>query len=304
MYLEILRHDGPARLGKLHFNDQVYQTPSLLWSKPAGELPEEYLEISSPDDPTDDFGLISYGTIFSQHEVAGFGILPSFPSGFETPIEIAREAVAETVKYSEKYPEYGVVLEGGKYLELRIEGGEQFKERPIIKIADADRLIRNHRKLVSVITAIRDTASPNTALYMPGVSPHLFAILVYMGVDIFDLKPAILGAHENIYLTLRGGLALESIVELPCPCEVCVSNEPKDFGFEELLKHNIQVTTSAIREVREAIRAGMLRELVEERAANDINAMGALRILDSDRQDFLERYTLTSPMFSHKKPGG
>ncbi len=125
-----------------------------------------------------------------------------------------------------------------------------------------------------------------------------------MGLDLFDLKLAVLGAHENIYLTLRGGIDFDSLVELPCPCAVCASKGPKDFGFKDLLKHNIQVTTSAIKEVREAIRAGRLRELVEERAANDINAMGALRILDSERQDFLERYTLTAPIFSHKKPGG
>jgi queuine/archaeosine tRNA-ribosyltransferase len=303
MHLEILRHDGPARLGKLHFNDRVYQSPSLLWNRAAGAVPEGYLEISPPDGGTDS-SLISYGTIFSQPEVTGIGFLPSFPSGFDTPIEIAREATAETIRYSEQFPGHGVVLEGGRYVELRMEGAEQFKERPIIKIADSERLIKNHRKLVSVLTGVRDTISPNTALYMAGVSPHLFSILVYMGVDLFDLKKAVLGAHEKIYLTWRGGLAFESLVELPCPCEVCTSKTPQDFEFHSLLKHNIFFTITAIREVREAIRSGVLRELVEERAASDINAMGALRILDSDRQDFLERYTPTAPTFTLKKLGG
>jgi predicted RNA-binding protein len=303
MHLEIMKHDGPARLGKLHFKERIYQTPSLLWNSAAGAVPEGYLEISPLSDETEELALISYGTIFSHHEVASFGILPSFPTGFDTPIEIAREATAETLRYSEKYPGHGVVLEGGRYVELRIAGAEQFKKRPIIKIADADRLIRNHRKLATVLTAIRSVVSPNTALYMSDVPPHLFAILVYMGVDVFDLKQAVLGAHENIYLTLRGGLDFESLVELPCPCAVCASKSPKDFGFDGLLKHNIQITTSAIREVREAIRAGVLRELVEERAANDINAMGALRILDIERKDFLERYTPMATIFSRKQPG-
>lgn len=304
MHLEILRHDGPARLGKLHFNNRVYQTPSLLWNIAAGTALEGYLEISPPSDETAEGALISYGTIFSEPEIDGFGILPSFPSGFDTPIEIAKEAAAETIRYSKQYLDHGVVLEGGRYVEIRTEGAEQFKERPIIKIADADRLIRNHRKLVSVITGVREASSPNTALYMSGVPPHLYAILAYMGIDLFDLKQAVLGAHENIYLSWRGGLEFEHLVELPCPCEVCASQRPQDFGFEGLLKHNILFTTSAIREVREAIRAGVLRELVEERAANDINAMGALRILDVDRQDFLEKYTPVAPIFSQKKQGG
>ncbi len=156
MHLEILRHDGPARLGKLHFNDGVYPTPSLLWNLAAGPAPEGYLKLAPPTKAgADDETLTTYGTIFSQAEISGFGILPSFPTGFNTPLEIAREAATETLRVADMHPGFGAVLEGGRSVELRREGAAHLWDRPIVAVAQADRLVKNHRKLVSVLTGAR-----------------------------------------------------------------------------------------------------------------------------------------------------
>ncbi|MFQ5800215.1 MAG: hypothetical protein ACE5HH_00665 [Candidatus Hydrothermarchaeales archaeon] len=303
MHLEIVKHDGPARLGKLHFEGAVILTPSLFWSSAAGEIPPHYLELSPPGHYTKGRTVVSYGTVFSQERIAQFGILPSFPSGYDSPEGIAKEAVAKTLEFSENYPDFGAVVEGGKYVELRRGCAEKLKDRPILKIANSDRLVRNHRKLVDTVTAVRETASPNTALYMPDIPPYLFSLLAYMGVDMFDLKRAILGAHENIYFTPTGAAEVKRLVELPCSCSICATTIPEEISFDKLLAHNVHVFTACVREVRETIRRGLLRNLVEERAACDVNAMGALRILDAERQDFLERYTPIYAASSLKRGG-
>ncbi len=305
MHLEILRHDGPARLGKLHFNSRVYPTPSLLWNTAAGPAPEGYLKISPSNGAgADDETLTEYGTIFSQTEIAEFGILPSFPTGFNTPLDIAREAVAETRRSADMHPGFGAVLEGGRYVELRREGAVHLWDRPLVAVAQADRLVKNHRKLVEVLTDARETVSPNTALYMPGAPPHLFTVLAYMGVDLFDLRSAVLGAHVGRYLTRRGVFNQSELTELPCPCSACISSDAADLDFQALLRHNLWVSIAAVREIRGALRMGGLRNLVEERAQSDINAMGALRILDWVEADFLESGTPISPIFSPANSGG
>lgn len=295
MHLEIVKHDGPARLGRLHLDDLTIPTPSIFWSNAAGPATPLYLELSTS--AREQRPVTDYGTIFSQEKIDRFGILPSFPSGFDVPREIAGEAVIETLKVAARHPRFGAVVEGGRYIELRRQCAEDLKDRPLLRIADPDKLLKNHRRLVEVVTTIREVASPNTALYMPDAPPHLYPILVYMGVDMFDLKRPILCAHERMYLTPTGISDAESFVEFPCPCEVCAEGKEK-LDMERLLLHNVLVSTACIRDVRESVRIGRLRNLVEEKAACDSTAMGALRILDHERQDFLERYTPMYPSLS------
>jgi predicted RNA-binding protein len=302
MHLEILKHDGPARLGKLHFADERIPTPSILWNSLAGPPPAEFLEIASPDRSTKKARtIISYGSIFSASPIEEFGILPSFPSGYNTPEDIVREAVKKTIEFSAEYPDFGAVVEGGRYLDLRAICAKEFKNRPLIKVADSHRLFKNHRKLVDIITMVRETASPNTALFMSNAPPHLFSILAYMGVDLFDITKAIIGAHKDLYLTTSGVFEKVGFEELPCHCKSCKSILPGELDTIGLRSHNINVTVASIKEVREAIRRGTLRNLVEERVTSDLYGMGALRILDAEKADFLERYTPLHPTFRQSK---
>jgi archaeosine synthase len=295
MHLEIVRHDGPGRLGKLHFGKGFVTTPSLFWSPLLGENTTDSFEIAPPGTGGNQRRIISYGSIFSKKKVEDFGILPSFPTGYDIPEGIVKDGLKETLSLSKKHPSMGVVLEGGRYVEMRLEAAKKFRDRPLIRIADADKLIRNHRKLVEVITNTREIVTPNTALYMSNIPPSFFSILVYMGVDLFDYKAAILGAHSGVYLTASDRFNSNSFVEAPCSCLVCEKYSPKELDFKMLLKHNINVTTASIKEVREAIRKARLRNLVEERSSTDVNYMGALRLLDNEKTGFLEKYTPIYP---------
>jgi 7-cyano-7-deazaguanine tRNA-ribosyltransferase len=46
-----------------------------------------------------------------------------------------------------------------------------------------------------------------------------------------------------------------------------------------------------IREVQEHIKNGTLRNLVEQRCCSSPESMSALRILDREHSDFIEKYT-------------
>ncbi len=291
MHMDILKHDGPGRLGKFVFEDLEIPTPSILWSRQGGKPPVDHLELIPYGHAAGEATILDYGSIFSKKEIKKFGILPSFPAGYHIPLEIAKKAVEETLDYAGEHPGFGGVIEGGRYLELLKKSAELLKDRPMVEIANSTRLIKNHRALVNVITSIRESVSPNTAIYMAGIPPTNFPALVYMGVDFFDLKMAILGAHEQIYLMHNGLYDLKRLRELPCPCGVCEKTPPGDLNFKGLLSHNVLVTQAVIREVREAMRDGRLRNMVEERAICDVSMMGALKILDTEKQDYLEKYT-------------
>jgi hypothetical protein len=295
MHLEIIKHDGPGRLGKLHFNNRVVSTPSIFWNEGAGSTPSTYLGMGPLKSSKAEDRIVSYGTIFGDNDIGPFGILPSFSTGYNVPDEVFEEGLRLTIEFALDHPGYGAVIEVGGKLDLIRRFAELLMDRPLLKISNPEKLLNNHRRLVEIVTMTREIASPNTALYMSDVPPHLYPILAYIGVDMFDLKPAILKSHEKIYLTPSGTFLLSEIVELPCSCSVCVDAAPEEIDREKLLKHNLQVSIASIKEVRNEIRMGTLRELVEERATAQVNAMGALRILDAEKQDFLMRYTPLYP---------
>ncbi|ELY62313.1 tRNA-guanine transglycosylase, partial [Natronobacterium gregoryi] len=103
--------------------------------------------------------------------------------------------------------------------------------------------------------------------------PMMFALGVVMGCDLFDSAAYALYARDDRYLTVRGTRQLADLEYLPCSCPVCTSHSPDDLRSlsdrdreEELAAHNLHVTFAEIRRIKQAIRAGNLLELVEQRA--------------------------------------
>ena len=60
---------------------------------------------------------------------------------------------------------------------------------------------------------------------------------------------------------------------------------------QEIKEYNKRTIEFTIKEVQEHIKNGTLRNLVEERACSSPEAMTALRILDKDYKDFINKYT-------------
>lgn len=298
MTLEILRHNGPARLGKLHVNGEKLATPNMFSVITDVVDIEHDIYLASSTVKTHRKPLFVDGGSLNVSEdmkiASANSILPDFHVGLVVPRELAEASVDETLRFAEKYPDCGAVIQGSRFLDLREKCARELGERPLFVIANGQKLLKNPRLLVDMIVSVRETIPPNSALYFPFAPPHMFYILSYMGVDLFDSADCIIKAREEKMLTPRI-LDLRSLKELPCGCAVCAGKTPEDLlNFDLTLEHNFQKAVEVTKEIREAIRANTLRELVEEKASGSVSAMAMLRILDMEKGDFLEEYT---PMF-------
>jgi queuine/archaeosine tRNA-ribosyltransferase len=296
MTLEILKHSGPARLGKLHVDGEKLPTPNMFSVLTDAVDVEHDIYISSSDVKTKRkpifFNSGSLNVSDTWKIKKGNSILPDYHAGLSVPRELAEESVKSTLQFAKKYPDHSAVVQGSKFIDLREKCARELGERPLFVIAGGKRLLKNPRLLVEIVLSIRETISPNSTLYFPFALPHMFYILAYMGIDLFDSAECIIKAREEKMLAPKP-IDIHSVRELPCSCAACAGKTPGGLAndFDLLLKHNFSEALKITKEIREAIRTNRLRELVEEKASGDVSSMAMLRILDAEKQDFLEKYT-------------
>lgn len=202
------------------------------------------------------------------------------PIPYNVPMEIAKWSVKETIKNARSSnSEYGVI-QGGKYLDLRIKCATELENLGFKKliIANGDELLTKPMDLVRLIVKIRENIKTNTILCFPFSEASFIPLLVYMGVDLFTDTICKFYSYLNILMTPNHSYQLEKY---------------KIYELEEveLYNYNKKILDFAIREVREHIRSGTLRNLVEEKAATSPANMTALRILDDEFQEYLQKYT-------------
>ena len=204
--------------------------------------------------------------------------------GYDIPKEIAKLSISTST----------TTLRGSKYLDLRLKCAEALKDKPLLRIANGEKLLENPKFLVKLIEKLRETVSPNTALYFPLASPHQFYILAYLGIDLFDTTKGLILAQRGFIQTTRGIYDLKNLKELPCSCSIC-----SEYSVEDLLKnkkliaeHNTAIALQVLKEIRNAIRNNEMRELVEEKASSDVNLMVMLRSIS---YNYAEKYTLVMP---------
>jgi len=290
--MEILKHSGPGRLGKFHLDDKDITTPNFFHFPSYPGKYDIYLAGSNSRTKKNPI-IYDYG-FFEKRKInpSKFGILPDFPMRHDVPRRMAEEAAKETLKIARKYPEHGAVITGAKFPELVESCTEELSDRPLLAIANGQRLAMKPRLLAEVVPLIRETASPNTALYFPFAPPALLPVLAYMGVDFFDSMEAVLRAAKREFLTPRG-FKIGEISRATCYCRACLGRPAEEVveNLKALLEHNLNFIRGIVSEIREAMIEDRLRELVEEKSGYDAGAMALLRILDHEKSDYLERYT-------------
>ena len=231
MTLEILRHSGPARLGKLHLEGYKIATPNMFSLITEAVDIEHDIYIASQDVKTTRKPIfIGSGSLNVSDEIKidkKNQILPDYHAGLNVPRELAEDSVRDTVKFARKYPDNSAVVQGSRFIDLREECAKGLGERPMLIIANGRRLLRNARLLVEIVASVRETAPPNSALYFPLAPPHMFYVLAYMGVDFFDSGDCIIKAREG-HILLPRPQDLKSLKELPCGCAACAGRGPKN----------------------------------------------------------------------------
>jgi len=272
-YFEILRRDGPARMGKLLLNRQI-STPGVI-------TPDDYLSAGSiySYESLDEAIAIQEG-LKDQKKLA---ILPYVPSALHS--EPALELPA-------------MDLDGPKGL-LVHPFREKTPEGADVYLMGNAGSLKNPRDLVKAIIGVRDKTAPDSALYAPALAtPANLALLVYLGIDLIDGTRMIADGLLGRYHTRDGVWSAKELAErdeLFCLCPHCQKMREKETRQETdlLVAHNLQKLDEELLAVREAVRSQKIREYVERQVRVTPDQTAALRLLDAEHR-YLERRTPVS----------
>ncbi len=127
--------------------------------------------------------------------------------------------------------------------------------------------------LVRVVLAAKRGLVPTRPVHLFGCGhPMLFALATLLGCDLFDSASYAKFAADDRLLFAWGTRHLKDLEELPCGCAVCAATTPARLRAlpdnerqRALARHNLLVSFTELRHVRQAVRDGRLWELVETR---------------------------------------
>ncbi|QLK25179.1 tRNA guanosine(15) transglycosylase TgtA [Natrinema zhouii] len=169
-------------------------------------------------------------------------------------------------------------VQGSTYPDLRERAGRHADgtELDVFPVGAVVPLMNDYRydDMIDVVAAAKRGLGADAPVHLFGAGhPMMFALAVAMGCDLFDSAAYALYARDDRYLTVRGTRQLADLEYLPCSCAICTAYSPDELRAlpddereSELAAHNLHVTFAEIRRIKEAIRAGNLLELVEQRA--------------------------------------
>ncbi|ELY93535.1 7-cyano-7-deazaguanine tRNA-ribosyltransferase [Natrialba chahannaoensis JCM 10990] len=240
------------------------------------------------------FQLAEYGDIdvtteeileFQHATGSDIGTPVDIPTPPDVPRERAEEELATTQERLDAAEDVdtGEMLvtapvQGSTYPDLREEAGRHANatELDVFPVGAVVPLMNDYRydDVVDAVAAAKRGLGADAPVHLFGAGhPMMFALAAAMGCDLFDSAAYALYARDDRYLTVRGTRNLDELEYFPCSCPVCAANSPADIRElpdkereKELAAHNLHVTFAEIRRIKQAIRAGNLLELVEQRA--------------------------------------
>jgi predicted RNA-binding protein len=214
-------------------------------------------------------------------------ICPDEPMAYDVPLSLAEWSVEKTIEKAAEYKDDDksienafAVVHGAKYSDLRIECAQKLEEMgyKTLLIANADELVRRPRDIAEIISDLRESISPNTTLCFPFAEASFIPIISYMGIDLFSDAICEFYSYLNIMMTPGSSYNLEKY-------------QIYQLEQDELFEYNKRTLDLVTREVRENIKNGTLRNLVESLSCSCPQNMSLLRMLDKNHADFLEKYT-------------
>ncbi len=193
-------------------------------------------------------------------------------------------------------------IHGAKYFDLLKISTTEMSRLPfdVYAIGGLVKLFLNYRfeLTLRILLNVKRHVINNKPIHMFGLGlPQFFSLAVACGCDIMDSAAYILFAKENRYFTISTGTRkLEELIEFPCHCPICCEYTPneilnfdKKLRTELLAKHNLYISFSELRTIRQAIKEGNLWELVEQRVRNHPNLVDAFVVI-KDNIAFFEKY--------------
>ncbi|HMA83058.1 MAG TPA: tRNA guanosine(15) transglycosylase TgtA [Candidatus Thermoplasmatota archaeon] len=158
---------------------------------------------------------------------------------------------------------------------------------------------QQYTHLVKVILASKKGLPVNRPVHLFGAGhPLIFPLAAALGCDIFDSSAYIKYAKQNRLIFPWGTEKIDDLYDLPCSCPVCSTNSlselrslPKKKREQKIAEHNLFISMSELKKVRNAIMQGRLWELVEKQASANPFLQDALHeIHNMNHIDWLEQF--------------
>ncbi len=234
------------------------------------------------------------------------------PTGWHVREEQAKETVAETLKRAKALFKLKTrqdtlwvgPVQGGRHLNLVAKSAVAMGKLPfnIHALGSPTEVMEGYRYdvLVDMIMTAKMNLPIERPLHLFGAGhPHMLALAVALGCDLFDSAAYALYARENRYMTENGTWRLHEMDYFPCQCPRCATLTPKavlELPKTErevfLAEHNLHVCAAELKRVKQAIRDGRLWEHVEMRAHAHPALLTALKRVKEYR-DFVEKLSPT-----------
>ena len=264
--------DGPARIGELLINDKKIVTPNILFLDTKRFKAPNYADIILTNKK-------------SQKNKATVRV----SNQFIYPKDIPKELRLSAINKIEKKELY--IVTGNKDI---IDKALEDNPASLFVISNAFQLFQQQSKFVDFLVELRKKIGSQKMIYLPCVGdPASFALLAYIGIDFFDSTAAIHAARNKVLLFPTDRYKTDETVEVPCSCPSCkkLHGKPSEMSFKQILDHNYYELINEVKQVRNAIVSGCLRELVETRVRTYPILTAILRNLDFNHYSFLEERT-------------
>jgi len=244
---------------------------------------------------------------FQEDIGSDFPVILDIPVQLEDNYETAREKVNTTIerakdnisRRSRSDCYWFGPLHGGTHFDLLKESTIEMSKLDfgIYAVGGIVKAFLNYRfdLTTQILLTVKKHIIPNKPVHMFGLGlPQYFSLAVACGCDLMDSAAYVLFAKENRYFTLSTGTRkLEELEEFPCHCPICVKYAPPELmKFEEdlriqlLAKHNLYLSFSELKTIRQAIREGNLWELVEQRIRSHPNLVKAASLIKRNKPFF------------------
>ena len=244
---------------------------------------------------------------FQEDIGSDFPVILDIPVQLEDNYEIAKEKVNTTIerakdnisRRSRQDCYWFGPLHGGTHLDLLKESTIEMSKLDfgVYAVGGIVKAFLNYRfdLTTQMLLTVKKHIIPNKPVHMFGLGlPQYFSLAVACGCDLMDSAAYVLFARENRYFTLSTGTKkLEELKEFPCHCPICVKYTPTELmNFEEdlriqlIAKHNLYLSFSELKTIRQAIREGNLWELVEQRIRSHPNLVKAASLIKRNKPLF------------------
>lgn len=221
----------------------------------------------------------------------------------------AEEGINETIKRAKastkvkKDMAIACTVQGSIFPELREKCAKNLSkiDSDLFPIGGVVPLMENQRylDLVRVIISSKKGLDPSKPVHLFGAGhPLIFPLAVALGCDFFDSSAYAKYAADNRMIFPWGTEKIDDLIEIPCNCPICTKynlSELKKLEQKqkiiEIAKHNLYVSFSEIKKIRNAISQGNLWELVERKANSNPYLLEAMNLLKLDENKiWLEKH--------------